>query len=319
MNRREFLRNAILAGAGVGLVGCRAPAPSSTSGPDGKIGRNRFQAGPVNGVDLAVARGKSAAELVAAALGVFGGMAAFVKAGDRVLIKPNIGWSRTPEQAACTSPEVLAAVIAACQGAGAKEVLVADHCCDVSQVCFEMSGAAEVCKAAGVPLIDWSDQQVYREVEYTRGQTIRTDRVPSDLLDCDVYLNLPTLKHHSATLVTLALKNQMGAVFDRGRYHTQQGSAGGNNLHRNIVDLATALRPTLNVLDATRALTTEGPKGPGLVEEPGIVCASANIVAVDAYGARLLGHDPAAIPHVVMAAEAGLGSHDLDKLVIREV
>lgn len=318
MNRRDFLRNAILAGAGLGLAGCRTSPGPSAAGPDGKIGRNRFQPGPVNGVDLAVAKGKPAAELVAAALGVFGGMAAFVKAGDRVLLKPNIGWSRTPEQAACTSPEVLAAVIAACQGAGAKEVLVADHSCDASQVCFDLSGAAAVCKQAGVPLIDWSGQQVYREVQYSKGQTIRTDQVPSDLLDCDVYINLPTLKHHSATLVTLALKNQMGAIFDRGRYHAEKGSAGEDNLHRNIVDLATGLRPTLNILDATRALKTNGPKGPGLVEEPGVVCASPNIVAVDAYGARLLGHDPAAIAHLVMASAAGLGSHDLASLVIRE-
>ena len=319
MNRRDFLRNAILAGAGLSLAGCRTSSAPSTSGPDGKIGRNRFQASPVNGVDLAAAKGKPTAQLVSAALGVFGGMAAFVKAGDRVLIKPNIGWSRTPEQAACTSPEVLAAVIAACQAAGAKEVLVADHSCDASQVCFDLSGAADVCKQAGVPLIDWSGQQVYRDVQYAKGQTIRTDQVPSDLLDCDVYINLPTLKHHSATLVTLALKNQMGAVFDRGRYHAEKGSAGKNNLHRNIVDLATALRPTLNILDATRALKTNGPKGPGLVEELGIVCASASIVAVDAYGAHLLGHDPATIPHLVMAAEAGLGSHDLAKLVVKEV
>ena len=168
-------------------------------------------------------------------------------------------------------------------------------------------------------LIDWSGEQAYREVQYALGQTIRTDRVPSDLLDCDVYLNLPTLKQHSATQVTLALKNQMGAVFDRGRYHAEQGTAGDNNLHRNIVDLATALRPTLSILDATRALTTNGPKGPGVVVEPGIVCASPDIVAVDAYGARLLGCDPAAIPHIALAAAAGLGSHDLAKLVVREV
>lgn len=318
MNRRDFLRSALLAGAGLGLAGCRTSLPPDTSGPDGKVGRNRFTSGPLKGVDVAVAKGKPAPELLTAALGLFGGMGAFVKPGDCVVIKPNIGWSRTPEQAACTSPEVLAAVIASCREAGAKQILVADHCCDSAQICFELSGAARVCQEAGVPLVDWSGAHLYREVQFPLGQTLHSDRVASDLLDCDVYLNLPTLKNHSATQVTLAMKNQMGAVLDRGRYHATQGAAGANNLHRNIVDLATALRPTLNILDATRALLTNGPKGPGVVEEKGVLCAGPDIVAVDAYGATLLGHDPADIPHLALAATAHLGCHDLTKLVVRE-
>lgn len=330
MRRRDFLRQALLGGAGAVLLGgCRGGDPAGTTADlppagaaspgDGKIGSNRYQAGPLNGVHLAVARGKSAAELVAAALGVFGGMQAFIKPGDRVVIKPNIAWSRTAEQAACTSPEVLAAVIKACQEAGPKEVLVADHTCDSSSVSFDLSGLAATCKAAGVPLVDWSNEQQYREVQLTRGQTLKADKAPMDLLDCDVYINLPTLKHHSATMVTLAMKNQMGCVFDRGRYHSEQGSAGKDNLHRNVVDLCTALKPTLNILDATRALKTNGPKGPGEVEELGIVCASPDIVALDAYGATLLGHQPASIPHIAMAAADGLGEWDLTKLTVKEV
>lgn len=321
MDRREFLRGLLLAGAGLGLAGCRrgggAPEAAQTPGADGKTGRNRWAAGPVNGLHLAVARGP-AAQAVPAALALFGGMGAFVKAGDRVVIKPNIGWSRTPEQAACTSPEVLTAVIEACRAAGARDIMVADHPCDASRVCFELSGAAAACKAAGVPLLDWSSAQVYRQVALAKGETLKTDQVAADLLDCDVYLNLPTLKHHSASQVTLGLKNQMGCVLDRGRYHAETGAAGKDNLHRNIVDLATALRPTLNILDATRALRTNGPKGPGLVEQLDTICISPSIVALDAYGARLLGHEPATIPHIAMAAAAGLGECDLAKLTLRE-
>jgi uncharacterized protein (DUF362 family) len=323
MDRREFLRNALLAGVGVvALGGCRPGArggAADSSGTAGKVGRNRWQAGPVKGVDLAVARGKAPAELVAAALGVFGGIAAFVRPGDRVFIKPNLAWGRTPEQGAGTSPEVLEAVIAACQQAQAQEIIVGDHTCDSASVTFDMSGAAEVCKRLGVRLVDYASPQLYRPINMLQGKTLRTDLAVADLLDSDVYLNLPILKHHSASLVTVALKNQMGLVHDRQRYHSERGSAGQDNLHRNIVDLATALRPTLNILDATRALKTNGPKGPGVVEELGIVCASPNICAVDAYGAKLLGHDPASIPHIAMASQAGLGEHDLSKLIVKEV
>ena len=319
MNRRDFLIGSLLAGLGASLFGCRRAESPAQANTDGKIGRNRWQAGPVNGVDVSAARGASAAAALTSALAAFGGLSAFVKPGDHVLIKPNLAWSRTPEQAACTSPEALTAVIAACREAGAQDVIVADHACDSGSIAFEMSGAKAVCAAAGVELVDWSSKQLYQSVQLAQGQTLRDDLVPSDLLDCDVYINLPTLKVHNASVVTLGLKNQMGCVFDRGRYHAERGAAGANNLHRNIVDLATALRPTLNILDATRALKTNGPKGPGVVEELGIVCASPNICAVDAYGAKLLGHDPASIPHIVMASQAGLGEHDLTKLTVKEV
>jgi uncharacterized protein (DUF362 family) len=246
-------------------------------------------------------------------------MAAFVQAGDRVLIKPNLAWARTPDQGACTSPEVLGAVIEACQEAGAKSIVVGDHTCDSAPVAFDLTGAKEVCRQTGVPLVDYASSQYYRPIRLAGGMVLRDDQAVADVLNCDVYINLPTLKHHATTQVTLALKNQMGLVRDRQRYHSARSGTEGDNLHRNIVDLATALRPTLNILDATRALKTNGPKGPGLVEDLGLICVSPNICAVDAYGARLLGYDPATIPHIAMASQAGLGPYDLDALSVKEV
>jgi uncharacterized protein (DUF362 family) len=312
MNRRDFVIGSVLAGLGASLFGCRSSQTPATSHADGKIGNNRWQPGPVNGVDVAVAKRATAAEAVTAALSAFGGMTAFVKPGDRVLIKPNLAWSRTPEQGACTSPEVLTAVIAACRQAGAKNILVADHACDSASISFDLSGAKAACAAAGVELVDWSSKQLYQPVQLVKGQTLKDDLVPADLLDCDVYINVPALKAHSATVVSLALKNQMGCVFDRQKYHSQGQGLG--NLQRNIVDLATALRPTLNILDGMRALKTNGPKGPGLVEEPRTIVVSPDIVALDAYGTRMLGYDVGAVPHIVEAAEAGIGVADLNRV-----
>ncbi len=317
MNRREFLKQAILAGFGaLALSGCRGSGPA---GPGPKVGRNRWQAGPVNGVDLVVARRSEAAEAVRSALKPFGGMASFVRRGDRVLIKPNLAWARLPEQGACTSPEVLRAVIEACQEAGAASIVVGDHTCDSARVVFDLTGAREVCRQCGVPLVDYSPRSYYRPIRISGGGGIQEDEVVADALNCDVYINLPTLKHHATSHVTLALKNQMGLIRDRQRYHSAKRGTEADNLHRNIVDLATALRPTLNILDGTRALKTNGPKGPGLVEDLGLVCASPNICAVDAYGARLLGYDPAEIPHIVLASQAGLGTFDLDAITLKEV
>ena len=336
MNRREFLHRCMTTAAAVvtwgGLAGCsrgKLPLPAPISAPPtaadrqpptpptaDKVGSNRWDPSIVD-VDLSVARNMEPAELVRTALDNYGGIDAWVQAGDMVVIKPNLAWARQPAQAATTSPQVLAAVISLCKEAGAGEVLVVEHSCDTSAVTFDMSAARAVCMEAGVPLISLQDDRLYREIPLARGVNFASDLVAQDILDCDVYINLPIAKVHSATGVTLALKNQMGAVWDRGRYHSAGAlSAPGGNLHQNIVSLGAALRPTLNIVDGTRALLSHGPKGPGLVKELNTVIVSADIVAADAYAAKLLGKKPAEVPHIVMAQDLGLGRAHLESLKI---
>jgi len=335
MNRREFIGKCSAAAAAVvsigPLAGCarRTTAPVTSPQPPPtpttphlgditpvKVGHNRWNPDGVD-VDVSVAANMDPTRLVQTAIDNYGGIDAWVRAGDRVVIKPNLAWARQPAQAATTSPQILAAVISLCQDAGAAEVLVVEHSCDTAAVTFEMSGAQQVCQQAGVPLISLDNDRLYRQVPLSRGINFATDLVAKDVLDCDVYINLPIAKAHSATLLTLALKNQMGAVWDRGRYHSAgQSSAPGLNLHQNIASLGASLRPTLNIIDATRVLLSNGPKGPGLTQEMNTVIASADIVAADAYAAKLIGKQPADIPHITMAAEMGLGNADLTSLQV---
>ncbi len=337
MNRREFLRiGAGILGAGaLGIAGCGrgrtggtpaagegspaspAPGPAQT----GKVGKNRFQE-LLGNVNAAVATGedKSPAELVSAALSGLGGTEAFIKAGDSVVIKPNLAWARTAQEAACVHPEVLSAVITACQQAGAGEVLVVEHPCDQAAITFEMSGAKDICSDLGVPLLSLDNESLYEEVELPQGVNITRDQIARDILECDVLINVPVLKVHSATGATIAMKDQMGAIYDRQRYHrTGSGGHRDANLHQNIADLATGLRPTLNLLDATRALTTSGPKGPGIVKQMNTIIAGSDIIAVDALGAKLLGLKPEDIGHIRLGAEAGLGEMDQAKMKLARV
>jgi len=339
MKRREFINKCSQLGIGLAglatVAGCsRSQPPDVTSRqvhsdtneeahreappPDAglKIGNNRWQAGPED-VDVAVAKDMKPEELVQAAVDRYGGISSWVRRGDLVAIKPNLAWARQPAQAATTSPEVLAAVIKLCKQANPARIVVVEHSCDTSTVAFDMSGAKQVCRELSVPLISLSHENMYQQVSLPAGRNINTDQVATDILECDVYINLPIVKSHSGAVATVTLKNQMGAVWDRGAYHRAgSGSARGLNLHQNIAGLAASLRPTLNIVDATRVLVTGGPQGPGKVEERNTVLVSADMVAVDAYAAQLLDHQPQDIPHIGLAAEAGVGKADLEAIKV---
>ncbi|MBC7287097.1 MAG: DUF362 domain-containing protein [Armatimonadetes bacterium] len=332
MRRRDFLR---LIGAGLGagaaasFLGCgkkeaagipqpvaSAPRPAHRAQATvGKVGKNRHNPHPVPDVDAVVAKTADpkaaidrADELLAAALEPYGGIEAFVQRGDTVVIKPNLAWARSPEQAADTHPAVLAAVIKACKQAGASELLVVEHTCDSAAVTFDLSGAQETCRELGVPLISLDQESMYQQVQISQGTNIRDEQIAQDILDADVYIDLPVCKVHSASKVTLALKNQLGAVWRPQRYHEAKGEEEqSENLHQNIADLATALRPTLAIIDATRSLVTNGPKGPGNVKATGTIVVSPDFVAADAVACELLGVEPAAVGHIRIAGRAGVG------------
>jgi len=324
MKRRDFLKflAGVLGGSSLAGLGCgrrvgkqtavspprpplspTSPSPSSNA----KVGRNRHDPHPVDGVDVAVSVGEDPSGMLKACLAAFGGIEAFVQRGDTVVIKPNLAWARSPEQAANVQPAVLAAVIKAAQAAGAGEVLVVEHSIDSAVAAFDLNGAAEVCKALKVPLIALDHEQMYERVAVS-GVNIHEEQIARDILDCDCYINLACCKVHSASVVTLGLKNQMGAIWRPQNYHEAKSElAQSNNLHQNIADLATALRPTLTIVDCTRALLTNGPKGPGKTGKPKALVVSPDTVAADAVACEFLGVKPNAVAHITLAAKAGVG------------
>lgn len=272
---------------------------------------------PAGAAYLAVARGPGAdpAELVRRGLAAVGGIERFLKPGADVIVKPNIcNAYHGPEYASTTNPDVVGALVALCLGAGARRVRVMDYPFGGSpQAAYETSGIAAAVKAAGGQM-EAMNRLRFRPTPLPGGRALREMAVYGDILDADLVINVPIAKNHGGARLTLALKNLLGVVQDRGAFHAR-------GLHQTIADLSTAVRPQLTVIDAVRILTANGPTGGNLddVKRLDTVIVSADPVAADAYAAGLFGMKPEAVDHIRLAAEMGLGRIDLDALKIEEI
>ena len=299
MKRRELLRRLGLGVAAVGL---------------GQVALGQKAGGQQQQPVVVVAEKDKPAELVRKAIKALGGMGRFVKKGNRVLIKPNIAFARPPEGAATTNPEVVAELVQLCFEAGAKEVIVLDYTLDPARITYEMSGIAKAAEAKGARVVYVSPRD-FVPIEVPKGKILSAYdvRVLKQVLDADVFINVPIAKTHGSARLTLGMKNLMGIIQDRGAWHRS------GDLHQCIADFVTAFKPHLTVIDAIRILASGGPKGPGRVEQKDTIIASTDIVAADAYATTLFGLTPNDVPHIIKAAELGVGVADLKRVKIVKV
>ncbi len=249
--------------------------------------------------------------LVQKALENLGGMRRFVGRQDVVVIKPNIAWDRTPEQAANTNPELVAEVVRQCWGAGAKRVIVTDVSCNEARRCFHRSGIEAAARAEGAEII-LPDPEKFREVEIG-GVVLKTWPVSIPFLEADKIVNLPIAKHHELTGATLGMKNWYGILGgQRNRLHQQ--------IHQSLADLAGFMLPTLTIMDCYRILLRNGPTG-GNLEDVALkktVVAGTDPVALDAYVAKAYWNlDAEHLPYLHMAVARGLGVVEFEKLAVK--
>lgn len=299
MNRRQFLRDVLLWSAGTTLA-----LPRLTIAPE-VLAEER--PAPL----LSVAKGEDYAALVAKVLEPLGGMTHFIKPGDRVVVKPNIGWDRNPEQAANTHPQVVQAVVRQALAAGAGKVQVFDRTCNEQRRCYTNSGIEQAIRELNDnrAVIEHIDNRKFVPVEIAKGKALTRWEIYKDALDCDCYINLPVAKHHGLSRLTLGIKNSMGVIGgNRGSLH--------HDLGQSLADLATVIKPKLTLIDATRILLNNGPQGGNLadVRRMDTLIASADPVAADAYATTLFELRPDAIDSTVAAYRMGLGEMDLEKI-----
>lgn len=262
--------------------------------------------------DMVIASGESPAEITKAAIRSLGGMETFVSRGDVVVLKPNIGWDRVPQQAANTNPEVVKAVAELALDAGASKVVVTDVSCNEARRCFRRSGIAKAVESIGAEVV-LPEERKFRDLRIG-GEALSVWPVFTPIIEADKIINLPILKHHNLARATMAMKNWYGMLGGRR-----------NQLHQNIdvciADLSNFLRPTLTVLDAYRVLMTNGPQGGNLedVELRKTVIAGTDQVAIDAYGATFFGLEPNQVPYIEMAHQRGLGNKNFAELNVETI
>ena len=260
---------------------------------------------------LAVVQGGEPRALVQRALEDLGGIRRFGSRQDVVVLKPNIAWDRTPEQAANTNPEVVAEVVRQCWQAGAKRVIVTDVSCNEPRRCFQRSGIQAAARAEGAEVI-LPDPELYREVDLG-GVVLKSWPVFTPFLEADKIFNLPIAKHHGLVGVTLGMKNWYGILGgQRNRLHQQ--------IHQSLADLANFMLPTVTLLDCYRILLRNGPTGGNLedVVLKKTMVAGTDPVAIDAYVAKAYWNlDAEHLPYLEMAAARGLGTVDFEKLQVR--
>jgi len=297
MKRRNFLKK-VFAGLSISPVLFGAEDSKDASGRP----------------DLVAVRNGEPADMFEQGIKELGGLEEYIEKGQSVLVKPNIGWAREVETGADTHPELIGKIVEKCYQAGASEVKVFDHTCNNWEKCYRMSGIEEKASEAGATVVPANSEKYFEEVKIPGGKVLKTAKTHQVLLDSDVFINVPVIKHHGSTQVTAAMKNLLGVVWDRRFYHR-------NGLHRCIADFLLYRKPDLNIADGYRVTLDNGPNRarPEDIKKKQVQLISEDPVALDTAAARLINRDPKSIDHIVYGDEEGLGEMDLSKVNIKRI
>jgi uncharacterized protein (DUF362 family) len=297
--RRDFLKTAVAAGAGLVL----GPVARATGAEEKKT-------------VLAAVGGKNIEKMVRRAFDLVGGAEKFVSPGDSVVVKPNASFANPDSWGNNTNPEVVSAVCRVIREAGARKVKVVDYPLLRGAEALELNGVARaVAEVRGAQLSVLGKEHQFRDIQVPGGEALKKVAVAREVLDADCLINVPVAKAHDAVAASIGLKNLMGVIWDRAAFHTMM------EIHRAIADLALAVRPQLTLVDMTRVMTTNGPKGPGEVDTPNLVTLSTDPVAADAFALTKIRFNgrkfrPKQIKYLRYANAAGLGEIDLNKLSV---
>jgi len=244
---------------------------------------------------------------------LIGGLAGVVPAGSKVFVKINhISPPSPPEKGIVTHPVFVEAVLACLKEAGA-DITVGDDISSSAGDGFRVSGFRQMCQRANVRLVNLREAG-FVEVE-CHGHFLEKVYLARAMLDADVIVNLPKLKTHSLCVLTCGVKNLYGVIPSglRQRLHGEYTKC--ENFSQMLVDIFSAVKPQLNIVDGIVAMEGEGPAA-GSLRPMGVILASRDAVALDAVSARIIGLDPMDVDTTRYAHERGLGVGRLEDIEV---
>lgn len=310
LNRRQFLVRSAKAGVSVAAV-CAAGLWFHESGPPASSGVTRPDTGPLDfsmadlNSKMAIVRGRDRRSTLNAALKAMGGIEAYVKKNDRVLLKVNAAFASPPMLSATTHPDVVSEMTRLCLQAGAASVAITDNPINDPSSCFTLSGILEAARAAGAKLV-FPDPDAFEPFSVPHARLIHSWPVLlKPLKNVTKVIGLTPVKDHHRSGASLTMKNWYGLLGGRRNIFHQ-------DINTIITELALMVRPTLVILDGTTSMMTNGPTGGSLsdLKQTNTMIASTDQVAADAFGATLLGKSPGDLPYIGKAEAAGVGKAD---------
>lgn len=298
---------------------------------------------------VSVVQDENVEQAVQKAIKLIGGIESVVSSGDSIVIKPNLVTAMPPEGGMTTDPLVVQAVIELCKSMNPSSLVIAEGSATVdTHVAFKKCGYSEFASRYGIELVDINNCPT-TTTEVPEGKGVQSLEIPNVLLDADVIINMPKLKLYRHDIwVSLAIKNLVGAVPGLGNFTDEPVSKqsldmtpelwkpdgkwylphyrryfnpGGEkekihkSLAESIVDLATVIKPSLNVIDGMMLcrdpdLTYYDPKPVQL----NTILAGTDYMAIDCVGVQIAGRKPVDIPYLKCAVERGIGESDYSKI-----
>jgi len=256
---------------------------------------------------VAIVKGTDPVETTVKALEMVGADVDIALSGKKpILIKPNYLNSKHPSTGVTTDSRVIEGLVKFLRGRRIKEIVIGEGSgfADTFEA-FKAAGVDTVAERWGVKLVDLNKDE-FIEVNPPHPLSLGKVRVAKTALESTI-ISVPKLKLHRFTKVTLSLKNMMGASASKGTMHM-------GSLSKNIVDLASVLRPSLSVVDGI--IAGEGHESSGKPVEMNLVIAGTDPVAVDAVGAAVMGISPREVKHLLLAERKGLGTCNLEQIII---
>ena len=314
LTRRQFMSRAVKAGVSITAAGAAGFWFHDSKGPgrskeiEADIRLPDFSV-PDLGPRMSIIRGRSRVDTLRLALKSIGGIESFITKGDRVLLKVNAAFASPQMLSATTHPQIVSAITRLCFDAGASSVIVSDNPINDPSSCFALSGIADAARSAGAQLFLPRDE-AFKPLSVPNGKLIRNWPVLYDpLKSINKVIGTAPVKDHHRSGASMIMKNWYGLLGGRRNIFHQ-------DIQMIITELAMMIRPTLVILDGTTTMMTNGPTGGSLADlkETNTMIAGTDQVAVDAFGATLLGKSLNDLPFIGMAEAAGLGTADYQSL-----